>query len=65
MVPKSPLESVRKRFQFAIDEIIEPCTPKAIAHMEKSEYLPHMEISQILKDVEFWGRRKRVEQRGC
>ena len=48
------------RAHFAIDENMEPCTPEAIAHVEKSAQLPQVaNILKNLKPLGFGGEEKK------
>ena len=58
VVPESPLESTRRRVQFATDETVEPRTPHAVARVDRETDLPHTNLLKDLKPPSFGGEKK-------
>ena len=58
IAPESPLESTRRRVQFATDETVEPRTPHAVAQVDMEINLPHTNLLKDLKPPRFGGEEK-------
>ena len=58
VVPESPLESTRRRVQFATDETVEPRTPHAVVRVDRETDLPHTNLLKDLKPPSFGGEEK-------
>ena len=52
---ESPLESTRRRVQFATDETVEPRTPHVEAQVDRETDLPHTNLLKDAKPLSFGG----------
>ena len=62
VVPDSPLESTRRRVQFATDETVEPRTPQAVVQVERDADMPQTNLLKDLKPPSF-GREEKERTR--